>query len=603
MAAGLVAPPGLVQTRLAQHGIHVTLEWVVACVEWLQEEQPSLSREQVVAAVEEQYLSTDILQPGVMDRPVLPSNLETIRLTTLPGNLVLMVEQGLDIGNPAYGQLQKLHKVDTENARVGGDETDATQTGYQATQGGRFAAAWEPKPSRALYITLTDGFHKVKALEVEPLSQMPDWPRPGTKLQLKGPLNCRRGVILLKKDQCTILGGEAEELLEENTPRKVLESRIGRQDVGQSNPFASVPIQREDNPPQIVQQQNPNQQNVRQPQCHQQQMPLNQNRYQQPDQRINHFQSYNYQQGDEDDFPEDEDLSQFAVEEPNQHPIHTNDFPDDDLDDGDLLLAASQVEDPGTVGTSIAAWKSSTSTFSDASKFSTHPATVFSSTTSRSTGGSTACVGASFNTSSVSLSNSFSPTNANRSCSNTPAGASTSKSTIPVAIVSPAFSSPVEKSRAAPDLENIPKIIGRDPWTYISLLLPILQARQPFKAKVKVVSATLASKISLKKSSTGPTWSLSIVINDGSGSLTVPLSPSLLDLHLGSAAAYTSAVKVEFKEKSKALSKMLAGLSALLTLETFNAEPGSPLTTSVTAIEELTGLHLAQMRKRRVMTP
>ena len=33
----------------------------------------------VVAAVEEQFLSTDILQPGVMERPVLPPNLETIR--------------------------------------------------------------------------------------------------------------------------------------------------------------------------------------------------------------------------------------------------------------------------------------------------------------------------------------------------------------------------------------------------------------------------------------------------------------------------------------------------------------------------------------------
>lgn len=148
----------------------------------------------VVVAVEEQYLTTDILQAGVMERPVLPPNLETIRsaaahffkvfmlrikrLTTLPGDLVLMVEQGLDIGNPAYGQLQKLHKVDTENVRVGGEEAgDASQAGYQATQGeadpnlqdyratqgGRFAAAWEPKPSRALYITLTDGFHKVGA--------------------------------------------------------------------------------------------------------------------------------------------------------------------------------------------------------------------------------------------------------------------------------------------------------------------------------------------------------------------------------------------------------------------------------------------------------
>ena len=42
----------------------------------------------VVAAVGEQFWSTDIRQPGVM------------------------VEQGLDIGNPAYGQLQKLHKVE-----------------------------------------------------------------------------------------------------------------------------------------------------------------------------------------------------------------------------------------------------------------------------------------------------------------------------------------------------------------------------------------------------------------------------------------------------------------------------------------------------------
>ena len=54
--------------------------------------------------------------------------------------------------------------MDTENARVGGEETDATQAGYQATQGGRFAAAWEPKPSRALYISLTDGFNTVEQI-------------------------------------------------------------------------------------------------------------------------------------------------------------------------------------------------------------------------------------------------------------------------------------------------------------------------------------------------------------------------------------------------------------------------------------------------------
>ena len=39
---------------------------------------------------------------------------------------------------------------------------------------------------------------QVKGLEVEPISQMPDWPRPGVKIQLKGALECRRGIILLK---------------------------------------------------------------------------------------------------------------------------------------------------------------------------------------------------------------------------------------------------------------------------------------------------------------------------------------------------------------------------------------------------------------------
>ena len=39
---------------------------------------------------------------------------------------------------------------------------------------------------------------QVKGLEVEPLSQMPDWPRPGVKIQLKGALECRRGVVLLR---------------------------------------------------------------------------------------------------------------------------------------------------------------------------------------------------------------------------------------------------------------------------------------------------------------------------------------------------------------------------------------------------------------------
>ena len=280
---------------------------------------------------------------------------------------------------------------------------------------------------------------------------------------------------------------------------QVLESRIGREDVGQENPFASVPLPgRRD----VVQQQN-----SQQPLQHQQvhlQLPQHEQVHQQPGQHADQV------SGVEEDFPDDDDLSQFA----NQDSTPVNDFPDED--DDDLLVAASQEIS-----------LSSTSSIYNSSNVvdpTLRPLTYNS-----------------FNTPSSSETRASTSTN----------HSVMPGSSIPVASMSPAYSSRVEKSQVAPVLANTPQVIGRDPWTYISLLLPLIQAGTPFKAKLKVVSATLASKISLKKSSAGPVWNLTIVINDGSGALTVPLSPSLLDSHLGPAAAYTSAVKEEFKQKSK----------------------------------------------------
>ena len=280
---------------------------------------------------------------------------------------------------------------------------------------------------------------------------------------------------------------------------QVLEARIGREDVGQENPFASVPLPgRRD----VVQQQN-----FQQPPQHQQVLP----------QLAQHEQGQHVNQmsGVEEDFPDDDDLSQFAVDGPtNQDPTPDNDFPDDD--DDDFLVAASQEIS-----------HSSTSSIYNSSNVADPTLRPLSCN--------------SFNT--PSSSDTRASTSSNHSVM--------PGSSIPVASVSPAYSSQVEKSQVAPVLSNTPQVVGRDPWTYISLLLPLIQAGTPFKAKLKVVSATLASKISLKKSSAGPVWNLTIVINDGSGALTVPLSPSLLDSHLGPAAAYSSAVKEEFKQKSK----------------------------------------------------
>ena len=70
--------------------------------------------------------------------------------------IVLQVVKCVDIGQSAYAQLQNMLKVDTENVSVSAD----TETGGS----NQFKAAWEPKQSRMLKFSLTDGFHEIGAI-------------------------------------------------------------------------------------------------------------------------------------------------------------------------------------------------------------------------------------------------------------------------------------------------------------------------------------------------------------------------------------------------------------------------------------------------------
>ena len=146
--------------------------------------------------------------------------------------------------------------------------------------------------------------------------------------------------------------------------------------------------------------------------------------------------------------------------------------------------------------------------------------------------------------------------------------------------------------------EEVAQAVAREPWTYLTLLLPRLRAGVGFTAKVKVVSATLASKIALRKTAAGPAWNLAIVINDGTESVVAALAPALLDLHLGPAAEYKTSSKEAFKERSKEMSVMLARLSSVVTLE---ALAGDTATLTILKMEAVNGLHLAQMRRRRLV--
>ena len=125
---------------------------------------------------------------------------------------------------------------------------------------------------------------------------------------------------------------------------------------------------------------------------------------------------------------------------------------------------------------------------------------------------------------------------------------------------------------------------------------------QSISGKFKVVSSTLASKMRISRSDRGPRWNVAVMLNDGSGSVRADLSPDILDEEIGSAREYQEfkdgnrdpGVKAQFNVSIKKFSMKLAELNCIVTLV---ADTQKSL--RVTKMEEISGLHLAQMRRRK----
>ena len=67
--------PRLMKAKLSQTGLHCTLEWVEAFMDWCQEEQPNLDAKGLLFKMQEQWTITDITTDGVMERFVLPQGI------------------------------------------------------------------------------------------------------------------------------------------------------------------------------------------------------------------------------------------------------------------------------------------------------------------------------------------------------------------------------------------------------------------------------------------------------------------------------------------------------------------------------------------------
>nr|XP_023658830.1 recQ-mediated genome instability protein 1 [Paramormyrops kingsleyae]XP_023658831.1 recQ-mediated genome instability protein 1 [Paramormyrops kingsleyae] len=188
--------------------IQVPFSWLEACVDWIQGESRSsrLSQNEVNQQVLEQWLLTDLRD---LSYPTLPDRASVVLKTEVSGFYCLQMDSVLDISQPAYSQLQQWKGKECSNDTVSAD-TQATQR------------AWESKPTRMLLLRLTDGVQNLEGMEYQPIPFLNVNLHPGTKILLQGTVACRLGVLLLKPENVKVIGGEVEDLLEQNSQGNVL---------------------------------------------------------------------------------------------------------------------------------------------------------------------------------------------------------------------------------------------------------------------------------------------------------------------------------------------------------------------------------------------
>merc|ERR1719436_1855278 len=88
-----------------------------------------------------------------------------------------------------------------------------------------------------------------------------------------------------------------------------------------------------------------------------------------------------------------------------------------------------------------------------------------------------------------------------------------------------------------------------EPFQYLVNFNKRVQANpdEIITGKFKVVSSTLASRMSLKKGDVGPEWNVLVLLNDGSDAIKVDISPVMLDSKLGRAADYTKSSEPDYR--------------------------------------------------------
>ncbi|XP_063895218.1 recQ-mediated genome instability protein 1-like [Helicoverpa armigera] len=218
-----------VRQYLASHYMYVVDDWLAGCVEYLSEDtENNYTEADIKNLAKEQWLLNDLkdICPGS-----LPANLKGEMKTVLNGNFVLQINAVIDIGTPAYQQYLKLQRVNMENVEATTNYEDKISS------------------HRMLKLYLTDGVQEICGLEYKPMRNLSADITPGCKILIKGPVDCRRGQLLLTESAIELLGGEVQEIGVSNSLAGQLSTKLGLPMTQEPDPNTTISIPRNTNIP------------------------------------------------------------------------------------------------------------------------------------------------------------------------------------------------------------------------------------------------------------------------------------------------------------------------------------------------------------------
>ncbi|XP_065067006.1 recQ-mediated genome instability protein 1-like isoform X2 [Rhopilema esculentum] len=157
----------------------------------------------------------------VISEASLPNSLSSLEgEKTLSGVYKLQVNVAINSSTSMYSQMRKIERLegdeDVLREKINQEEkicSDGKQTELRQT-------------SRMLFFELTDGLQVVNAIEYSYLPFFNDNITPGLKIELKGPVVCRDGLLLLCPENIHILGGSAEDLRHEYDLMKIFQNML-----------------------------------------------------------------------------------------------------------------------------------------------------------------------------------------------------------------------------------------------------------------------------------------------------------------------------------------------------------------------------------------